>query len=152
MTIRALAIDPGATTGYAWTDDDRVYHEQSGIWSLGKIKKPGRRYAYLVTQIEAYEPEFVFWEEAQGLRGKHARRWHYGYLAAVQVYCDREGVALVTVTPTELKRHATGYGLASKAEMLIYAEAKFDFVGAYDDNRVDALWILDWGLERVKNG
>ena len=150
LTARAIAIDPGAATGYAWTDDGQVHHEQSGVWQLGKINPPGRRYAYLTAQIEAYEPEFLFFEQAQGLRGKDARRWHSGYLAAVQIYGDREGVPVFTVTPSELKKHATGYGLARKPEMLIHAERAFGFTGPMDDNRVDALWILDHGLKTLK--
>ena len=149
--LKALAIDPGGTTGYAWTEDGNVYHEQSGVWALDKIKDPGRRYAYLVAQIEAYEPEFLFFEVAQGLRGRDARRWHGGYLAAVQIYAERASVAVVTVTPSELKKYATGYGRSDKMDMLNAAQRVFGVKGPKDDNAVDALWILEWGLEMLRD-
>ena len=43
---------------------------------------------------------------------------------------------------TEIKKHATGKGNASKPMMIEAARNKLGYTGA-DDNEADALWILD---------
>jgi Holliday junction resolvasome RuvABC endonuclease subunit len=148
--VKCIAIDPGADCGYAWTDDGKVYHEQSGVWKLGKITSHAHRYEALTLQVDAYEPDYVFFEVAQWLQGKAARRWHGGYLAAIEIYCLGVGVDLETVTPDEVKKLATGHRAAAKEEMLAYAQNRFGFEGPKDHNAVDALWILNWGLDLIE--
>lgn len=55
------------------------------------------------------------------------------------------GVPVVEVTPTALKRFATGKGVASKSDMrmALFKRAGLDVA---DDNQVDAAWLRQIGL------
>jgi Holliday junction resolvasome RuvABC endonuclease subunit len=146
--FRLLGLDPGGSTGYAWTEEPHVSVERSGVWQLGKITKPGRRFGYLLGQLDLFEPTHVAYEKPHGLRGKAALWWHAGYLATVQLWCERNGAALGLVHPKTLKEFAAGSGRADKDQMRQAACRRFknNLPMDFDHNRVDALWVLAWGL------
>lgn len=52
------------------------------------------------------------------------------------------------VSPTEVKKHATGKGNAGKPLMVAAAQAKWGN-GITDDNEADALWILDFAQKSM---
>lgn len=148
---RLLAIDPGARCGWAWTEGPRPVAEQSGVWELGKIDDPGRRFAVLFDQLSEFAPTHVVYEEPQGLRGVQAWRWHGGYQATVSLWCHQHRVTMGMVGPTSLKVFATGSGRARKPAMMAAARDRLDLALPLDadDNRVDALWLLAWGLSSL---
>lgn len=147
--FRLLGLDPGGSTGYAWTEEPCVSVERSGVWQLGKIEKPGRRFGYLLGQLDLFEPTHVAYERPFSLRGKPAQTWHYGYLAVVQLWCEGSGAEFAEVNPKKLKSYATGRSGANKEEMQQAACRCFKSTLPmdFDEHRIDALWVLAWGLQ-----
>ena len=154
MDFRLLGLDPGGSTGYAWTEEPHVSVEQSGVWQLGKVKDPGRRFDYLWGQLGLFEPTHVSYEKPGGLRGAAALWWHAGYLATLQLWCERNGAELALVHPVTLKKFAAGSARADKEQMQQAACRCFRSSLPMDfcDNRVDALWVLAWGLREFGLG
>lgn len=56
-------------------------------------------------------------------------------------WCEKKGLQYRGYSPSEIKKHATGKGNASKDQMIAAAKKKFNLTG--DDNEADALWLLD---------
>jgi len=54
----------------------------------------------------------------------------------------------VSPTPAEVKKHATGKGNASKAQMIEAARERWG-VDVRDDNEADALCVLAWALDEI---
>lgn len=156
MTRRAsriLALDPAKACGYAWTTDDEVHTEQAGTWHLDIGSKPRcdsplYRLGNLVSLLNIEHPKQVYWEAPGGYQGVAANAWAYMLDRQIESWCLERGIInRATLRPNQLKHHATGGGVASKADMLKAAEAKWGPLPAeLDDNAVDALWVLDWAL------
>jgi len=147
--MKLLALDPGGKTGWALTTTDRVEWRQSGVWDLGRISDPGTRFLTLQDHLGDLRPDSMVIEDVW-MRGSYAKRWHYGYRAVVQQWAAANDCELLFVAPKTLKIHATGYGGADKTAMLARAHRKFHFTAKIDDNRVDALWLLDWLIQQIK--
>jgi crossover junction endodeoxyribonuclease RuvC len=47
------------------------------------------------------------------------------------------------LSPSEIKKHATGKGNAKKDAMIESARKKFPNIEIVDDNHADAIWIYD---------
>src|SRR5690606_30850313 len=63
--------------------------------------------------------------------------------AIIVAFCEDQGIDYRGYSPSEIKKHATGKGNASKEDMLSAARAKWPQVAIADDNQADALWLLD---------
>lgn len=146
-TERVLALDPGGITGYAWTEDRQVHHEQSGCWNLGRIDDAAERFDYLQGKLDVSCPTHIAYEDPMGLRGM-AAVWFYGYRAVVFAWAQRNGASLALVNQNTLKEFATGSGAARKEQMKEALERRLGLKLAeeFDDNQVDALWVLAWGI------
>lgn len=55
------------------------------------------------------------------------------------------GAHVVEVSPTSLKKYATGKGNASKEEVMWKVASEWPGVDAHDDNGCDALWLAAMG-------
>jgi crossover junction endodeoxyribonuclease RuvC len=61
------------------------------------------------------------------------------------------GIPVVEVSPTALKKYATGSGAAKKSAVIDATARRFPEVdtGGGDDNRCDALWLSVMGIDRL---
>lgn len=165
MTARILAIDCGATTGVAWTDDGTIHPDRSGLWLFGGYKCPGDRYVALTERLKKAEigvPTHIAFEDAFS-KSKAGTRWFNGYRAIVEQYAAWVGAEFLPVAPLSLKKWATGIGLAPKADReadpmiektrmrsaLCWKYPHLERLDAIDQNRIDALWVLAWAIERT---
>jgi Holliday junction resolvasome RuvABC endonuclease subunit len=62
----------------------------------------------------------------------------------IVLWCEQNKVEYRGLSPTEIKRYATGKGNAGKPQMISAARSKWPNVIITDDNTADALWILDY--------
>jgi Holliday junction resolvasome RuvABC endonuclease subunit len=62
----------------------------------------------------------------------------------IVLWCEDNGVEYRGVSPSEIKKHATGKGNAGKPIMIAFAKLKWPQMEITDDNTADALWILDF--------
>lgn len=163
---QVIAFDPSQTFGVAWSDDGQVVPEHSAVWRLAHITDPGERYLELWERLKvtAYaHPTHVVWEDSRGHSGKSSE-WFGGYRAHVQAWGALHGAEFMRVAPNTLKKWATGRGCATKAqvaanpyiekdrmrsEALVRWPDYVDELSRIDENRIDALWALAWGLEQI---
>lgn len=146
MTVTA-AFDLGLkTTGTAWADDSdifvcpNVYHRSP----MSDRRITARLHWWQHTFRHALEPHAGSHVavEAPFVHPKHmtgAMRLLelHGVFRAV---CADAGIAVTTVTPSELKKWATGKGNATKTDMIAAAIAR-GLDEPQDDNEADA-WLL----------
>jgi len=166
---RVLALDLGTNTGWAMNvhqlmeeiecGDDIVlarHITSSGIKIFdGEIS--GWRYLafkqWLDSQISTYKIDHIVYEETFS-KGAYAARILHGFLAMLQFtfaqrYPDvKTRLTMTKVRPSTLKKFSTGYGRATKDDMIQEYIKRFSYVPA-DDNEVDALWLLEYSK---KNG
>lgn len=62
---------------------------------------------------------------------------------AIKLWCHNNDVDYRGYSPSEIKKHATGKGNASKQQMCEAANEAFGVAEHRDDNQADAMWILD---------
>jgi Holliday junction resolvasome RuvABC endonuclease subunit len=106
---------------------------------------------YLEELLKAYPGlQAVAYERAHH-RGAAPTAYALGYISHLQAWCAEHNIEHSQVHSGTLKKHATGYGRSTKAQMI--AKGKEHFPGLAEDvtdDEVDALWVLDWLLERIK--
>jgi Holliday junction resolvasome RuvABC endonuclease subunit len=66
----------------------------------------------------------------------------------IEVWCIDNDIEYVGLSPSEIKKHATGKGNAGKDMMLAAARAKWPRIEIVDDNNADVPWILDLAKQR----
>jgi Holliday junction resolvasome RuvABC endonuclease subunit len=147
--MRILALDLGTKTGWAWSDGVRV---ESGVNTLvlRKEESPGMRYVRFRKWFDDMcllsLPDVVVCEKPH-LRGFGATHFLTNLLGRVEEECAIRGVQHSTCHTGTLKKHATGYGNASKDEMVKIAQAIFSDRLVADDNEADALLLLAWARD-----
>lgn len=153
--MRVVAIDPGTSCGYAWTDDYLVRSAQGGVWELrpNRHEGGGMRYLrfgrYFDELLEAPPgPCVVVYEEVRRHMGTDAAHVYGGILAVLQAKCEERGVAYMSVPVGTIKKRATGKGNAAKDAIVEAASAAFG-EPIIDDNHADALWLLQVAIDQI---
>ena len=117
--MKILALDLGATTGWAIIED-------------GKVSMYGERYfgghralrfrlfkLWLLDELQIHDPDTIIFERPF-CRGLHATRSLWGMAGVVEeVVVDC--AACLDIVPSTLKKWATGSGRASKDDMIFTA-------------------------------
>lgn len=152
MTI--LALDLGTTTGWARQILGSKYITPSDFRIGGNIIhgtvsfKPGRfegggmrflRFSRWLEEAIQGADEVVF-EEVRRHAATDAAHVYGGMLAVLTASCEEKGIPYSGIPVGTIKKHATGKGNASKAEMMAVIRAKGYTV--QDDNEADAIAIL----------
>lgn len=153
--MRILGIDPGSRCGWALYDTVSKEFLVSGVWDLTPPRgcSPGVRYLRLRSRLaevlEAYPEIDVLAVEAAHHRGGAATEYAIGIVTHCQAWAAEQGVEVLQVRATTVKRVATGRGNASKDEMMDAAEAMWKGVHFRSDDEADARWIAVAAAEEV---
>ena len=146
MTLSILALDPSTKCGWAHSCG------QSGTWDLTirRDESTGMRLLRLRGKLkeilESVGVDVVVFEAS-----RHAAPKMQGALvvqaefqSVIKVWCHDNDVEYRGVSPSEIKKHATGKGNCGKPEMIKAAKEKWPDKKIKDDNEADSLWILDY--------
>lgn len=145
-----LAVDFGSKTGWA-------LHQSDGTITSGTVEfRPGRfegggmafvRFKKWLDEVSYFAGPIstICFEEVRAHIGVTAAHVYGGFLAHLTAWAEQNEVPYQGVPVGTIKRHATGKGNASKAEV-IEAMCRKGHRPA-DDNAADALAILHWALD-----
>ncbi|MEO5334163.1 MAG: hypothetical protein H7839_19290 [Magnetococcus sp. YQC-5] len=145
-----LALDLGSKTGWALRQTD-------GSITSGTVEfKPGRfegggmaflRFKKWLDEVRGFaEPlAFIAFEEVRSHIGVTAAHVYGGFLAHLTAWAEQHEIPYQGVPVGTIKKHATGKGNASKAEVIEAMRRKG--YQPVDDNAADALAILHWALD-----
>ncbi len=144
-----LALDLASRCGWACSDPFR-----SGVWDLrDKRDEHGLRLLKLERHLEEFFGTFppdrlVVFESANvyGTRHINGVQVPFELQGALKLICGRRQMQYRGYSPSQIKKHATGRGNASKSEMVDAGRQKWPDQGIRDDNQADALWLLDLAL------
>lgn len=141
--MNILALDPATKCGWAHSSG------ASGTWDLSirRDESDGMRLLRLAAKLaevcKGGGVDVIVFEAA-----RHAAPKMAGALVVqaelqgqIKRFATEQGIQYRGYSPTEIKKHATGKGNASKDQVRTAAELKFKPVA--DDNEADALWLLD---------
>jgi Holliday junction resolvasome RuvABC endonuclease subunit len=172
VKVNILAIDPGTTCGWATLAADGQI--ESGVVSFKgdtpELDCYGARFnafaAWVVEKASDVYPHLIVFED-QHFRGKAATVLGVGYQTRLMSVAYGLQTPLMAVHSQTLKKWATGRGRASKDDMKDAADFVFrdrhaweqwglpvqnrdSFPPDGDDNEADAILLLCYALEKVK--
>lgn len=145
-----LALDLGTKTGWA-------LHQADGTITSGTVEfRPGRfegggmafvRFKGWLDDVVRFTGgiDLLFFEEVRAHAGVTAAHVYGGFLGHMSAWAEQQKIPYQGVPVGTIKRHATGKGNASKAEMVAAMEKKGHHPA--DDNAADALAIMYWALD-----
>ena len=145
-----LTLDLGSKMGWA-------LHQADGTITSGTVEfKPGRfegggmafvRFKHWLDEVRGFaEPIAGIWfEEVRAHAGVTAAHVYGGFLAHLSAWAEMNKIPYQGVPVGTIKKHATGKGNASKAEVIEAMRRKGH--NPADDNAADALAILHWVLD-----
>ena len=145
--MRVLAFDPATRCGWACGSTTGISLLGSGVEVL-REKTEARRCAYysarqlVYTLREEFSPDLIVLEIPGILFSQKAVRIVWGIVAAIEDAA--EDCELVELSPTAVKKHATGNANAGKTMMLDAARKRWGEVA--DHNQADALWVMDCAI------
>ena len=144
--MKILALDPATHCGWAHSDGP------CGTWDLSmrRDESAGMRLIRLRGKLNeilySQGVDLVMFESA-----RHAMPGMQGALVVqseiqgvIKLWCEDNSLQYKGVSPSEIKKHATGKGNAKKDMMISTAKKKWPGVEIEDDNQADAMWILDF--------
>ena len=148
-TTSILALDLGTTTGWALTSRDGFISGGSESFKPQRFEGGGMRYLRFkrwLTEIKqcADGIDLVVYEEVRRHVGVDAAHAYGGFMAHLTAWCEHHQIPYQGVPVGTIKKHATGKGNASKAEMIAASKARGH--DPVDDNHADALALLDWAM------
>lgn len=153
--MKILAIDPATTCGWALGDSTLNTPAgviASGTWDLSvrRDESGGMRLVRLQNKMGEFgysnhKLDFVVFEAARhaGAKMQGALVCQAEIQGAIKLYCEWQEIEYRGYSPSEIKKHATGKGNASKEMMMAAARERWH-IG--DDNEADALWLLDLAM------
>lgn len=144
-SIKILAIDPATKMGWAISPvlcGMENYTPKSGESSGFKLIKFK---SFLQKIIQTENIELLVYERAGG-RFKNDIMSHAKWVAVIEIVCIELNIQYRAYSSGEIKKFATGKGVASKAEMIKAAIRKYK-KPVKDDNVADALHLLHLAIE-----
>lgn len=105
---------------------------------------------WLQEHIDDMKPTHICWEDyafaAKNQRGNFDKAELGG---AVKLLALSQGIPLIAVPPTTLKKYVTGWGNAKKEHMMETIEERWGY-HFDDDNEADAFALMKYGYEWLK--
>ena len=149
--LNILALDLGTILG--WAVATREGKQRSGSLELkpSKLGGNGKRwmaYREWLTSIarEVGGIHAVYHEDVKNHAGTIAAHVYGGYLAMTEAWCAVNNIPLYGVGVGTIKKHFTGFGNATKEDMIAEAERR-GFAPSTDDE-ADALAILSFAVKQ----
>ena len=142
--MHILAIDPATKCG--WADSNGP----SGVWDLRvrPDESSGMRLIRLwakLNEVHNASPlELIAFEASRNSKFPKAIVVAAKIQGVLEAWVEKhDGVSLAPFSPTEIKRHSTGKGTASKSDMIDAAKKFYPDVEIESDDHADALCILN---------
>lgn len=136
-----LSIDPATMCG--WALDFKNY----GCWNLAITNRQSIGAKWMKLEMRINElirdkgVKMISTELPVKMPGQLGATIHHAKLNGIlEKICAEKDIEMITITPSELKKFATGNGRASKEDM-IEAARKFLGYEGDNDNEADALWL-----------
>jgi Holliday junction resolvasome RuvABC endonuclease subunit len=145
MHSEVLALDLGTTTGWAMLCNGKVV-SGSQSFKLQRFDGGGMRYLRFsrwlaeLCDVGKPIPKRVVFEEVRRHIGVDAAHAYGGFLSHLQGFCEQREIPYEGVPVGAIKKHVTGKGNASKAEVIQGVKA-LGYAPA-DDNEADAIALL----------
>lgn len=148
-----LALDLATATGWALRDAQGQLTSGVQSFALRSGESSGMRLLrfrrWLREVLELGEVRLVAYEQPVIHRKRRQLNRSVAHNLEGVLLPELEGRAdYVSPTPAEIKKHATGRGNASKADMVAAAQVRWERE-VQDDNEADALCVLAWALEEI---
>ena len=155
MNTTILALDLGTTTGWAIRIKDCQIISDSETFKPQRFEGGGMRYLRFrkwLTEIKQSGDgiDAVYFEEVRRHIGVDAAHAYGGFMATLTAWCEHHQIPYQGVPVGTIKKHTTGKGNASKAEMITAVIARGH--APADDNEADALALLYWAIETQEVG
>lgn len=156
---KCVGLDLGTKTGYAYTFDNNVHVEMSGVQDFTPRRHEGggmrmMRFSKWLEELLDGDGVILFYEEIASHKGTHAAHIYGGLLGILQSYCEDHKIPYRGFPVGTIKKHATrspmspaGRGNANKNDMVAHASSRFGDVTSHD--QADALWVLSLGLREL---
>lgn len=143
--MKILALDPATNCGWAHSSGP------FGTWDLSirRDESRGMRLIRLRGKLnelmEADRFDLLVFEAARNCAPKMqgALVVQAELQGVIVLWCEDMGIDYKGISPSEVKKHATGNGNAGKPKMIEAAKTRWPDRVIGDDNMADALWILD---------
>ena len=136
-----LALDLGTRTGWALRDSAGRLH--SGMWKLDEEQRELTLWSHLDGSRTAHDVKQVVVEKAIMYPGHYSGSTVGPGLAGVlRLFVQHHQIPLVELTPSAVKKCATGKGNAKKALVRKAMQAQFPDQEIRGDDQADALAVL----------
>lgn len=146
--MKTLALDLGNKLGWALGVSGL---EQAGTARFKQPKGADRRvldtrfaqlYVWLSAAIDLHKIERLVFEDVLFYRSRDQGQLWAGYRAVVMLVAAMRNMVIGSLNSSSLKKQATGWGNADKADMRRALIARGLDCAAFDDNAVDAISLL----------
>lgn len=152
--MKILTLDLATVTGYAIHTTDKVikvgsvsFNQKKGRKTLPDDKKPTTQLLYWLKGLGLNSYELVVWERPGFFKTFASRNSSVGLRAIADTLCDIYGVKTFEVSPSSIKKFATGKGNAKKHDMVAAARRMSGgLLEGHDHNACDAYLLLQYVL------
>ena len=148
-----FTLDLGSKTGWALCQTDGSISSGTVEFKPGRFESSGMallRFKHWLYEVNSFaSPIEGVWFEAvppQAHLGGIAGQVYGCFMGILTVWAEQNKIPYQGVPIGTIKKHATGKGNASKAEVIDAMRRKGH--SPADDNAADALALLHWALER----
>ena len=149
--MKIIAFDLGAHFAMAHNGFPEVVCTEHGVFTGPRAHRAGATLHYITRRLRECAdnkvPMDVAVYELPFARGRDATRCLWGLAGIIEAACTNAGLAVLDVTPGEIKKFATGKGGASKEEMMDAAEA-LGYAGG-NEHEADAFMLLKYAERYV---
>lgn len=136
--MNILALDVATHTGWCT-------RTTSGVWDLSP--KRDQSMSMRLIKLKAFLREIVAMESIDMIAFERGQGQHQSAViiqaelhGVLKLFCEENNIAYKAYSPSEIKKHATGKGVANKDAMVKAAQEKYGYAGK-DDNEADAIHI-----------
>lgn len=153
-----IGLDPADRFAYSVLDVSDGHVIEYGTWSFrpGRGESFGMRFVkarriireLITTQCMKQNAIALVMYEQQFHRGGYASSVAKGYETIILALCAENKINHKSIPPATLKKHATGMGRCSKADMIAACIHRLAIKPANDDE-ADAIWLGHYGVYEV---
>lgn len=146
---KILSLDMAGNTGWAFQSQDGSV--ASGVTPFLGTLNPGSRWLRFNSWLDAWsdlKPDLIVYEEPiMVFKHRQGLGQGFGFEAILRLHCARNELRCEGVNISVLKKWATGYGNATKWQMVTFARQIDPEVS--DDNQADAILLLEYARKRI---